>query len=306
MHAITPEIHISSQTTLIPAINSWEIYLSDQGKSIHTVKAFTGDIRLLSRYLPADIKIGDITTTNLDQFLDWLKHDRPVPCSPKSLARRITTLKSFFRWLTANGRIPLDPAEKVVQHTVISPLPEVLTKKEQAILFKTADKHRHLKHPDARYSTLYSFLINTGVKKGECLNLSINHIDLEAPGGPVAFIRYGSSANRYKERKIALPPEWMEAYGEYLAQYQPMDRVFAWSPRRLEQLLEALGKEAGLVKHVSFDMCRWTCALNDLSAGMELDAIRQKMGVSKIQWHEIYLKLKKLQENSGLEPVSRI
>jgi len=79
-----------------------------------------------------------------------------------------------------------------------------------------------------------------------------------------------------------------------LEQYKPSDQVFPWSPRRLEYLLEDLGKETGLIKHLSFDMCRWTCALNDWKSGEDRDQIRQKLGISKIQWREVSLKLRQL------------
>ncbi len=59
-------------------------------------------------------------------------------------------------------------------------------------------------------------------------------------------------------------------------------------------LLEDIGEEAGLSKHLSFDMCRWTCALRDYRAGMDPDKVRQKIGVSKIQWRELFIKLKQL------------
>ena len=131
-------------------------------------------------------------------------------------------------------------------------------------------------------------------KKSECLGIHINHIDLDAKNGPHLFVRYASPANRYKERKIDLDADWIASYKEYLAQYQPVDQVFAWSPRRLEYLLEDIGEEAGLTKHLSFDMCRWTCALRDYQAGIEVDKIRQKLGVSKIQWRELFIKLKQL------------
>jgi integrase/recombinase XerD len=75
---------------------------------------------------------------------------------------------------------------------------------------------------------------------------------------------------------------------------QPEEKLFPWSPRRLEYLLEDLSNEAGLTKHLSFDMCRWTCALTDYHAGVEPDQIRQKLGVSKIQCRELFIKLKKL------------
>ena len=57
---------------------------------------------------------------------------------------------------------------------------------------------------------------------------------------------------------------------------------------------EDIGNEAGLTKHLSFDMCRWTCALTDYRAGEDPDKIRQNLGVSKIQWRELYIKLKQL------------
>lgn len=293
--------HITTQTPLQPAIRAWEIFLQDQGRSLYTIKAFIGDLNLLVSYLPADRTLGTVTTNDLNHFLQWLQKGRGVACSPKSLARRITSLKSFFRWLHQAGVLTVDPAEKVVQQSVMSPLPTVLTKEESARALEVANAYRTARKPDARSYTLLSLLLNTGIKKGECLALTLNHVDLEAQNGPILFVRYASPGNRYKERKIALPPEWVESYQEYLAQYKPTERIFPWSPRRLEYLLEDIGKEAGLTKHLSFDMCRWTCALDNWEAGMETEKIRQKLGISKIQWREISMKLRQL---SGEQPVN--
>ncbi len=286
--------HISSSSLVGPTIKAWRIYLEDQGVSPHTVKAFGSDMNLLASYLPPDRAVGDVSTSDLNLFLDWLQGGRGVPCSPKSLARRITSIKAFFRWLHQYGALLIDPAEKVPQRSVISPLPVVLSEWEKQTLLDAASKHRIAAKPDARPLALVSLLLDTGIKKGECLALNLNHLELDAPDGPLLFVRYVSPANRYKERKIALPGEWVEVYHEYAAQYELKDRLFPWSQRRLEYLLEDLSQEAGLSKHVSFDMCRWTCALADLRAGLEQDKIRQKLGVSKIQWREISMKLERL------------
>ncbi|HAL16572.1 MAG TPA: hypothetical protein DCP32_07435 [Anaerolineaceae bacterium] len=291
---ITPDLHITSQTPLLPTIGSWELFLLDQGKSPYTVKAFLGDLQLLAKFLPPDKTVGTVTTKDLNNFLTWLQTGRGIPCSPKSLARRITSIKAFFRWLHKSGRIMVDPAEKVVQQSVISPLPTVLTRNEQEKVIQVAEKYRQAKKPDARSYTLLKLLLSTGIKKGECLAININHIDLQAPGGPILFVRYASPSNRYKERKIDLPAEWVESYQEYLIQYQPKDVVFPWSPRRLEYLLEDLGEEAGIDKHLSFDMCRWTSVLRDWQSDLEHEQIRQKLGISKIQWREISMKLRQL------------
>ena len=285
---------ITSRTPLAPALQAWESYLYDQGRSPNTVKAFLSDVRLLSQFLPPDQTIGAVTTRDLDRFFRWMEKERAVPCSPKTLARRITSTKSFFRWLDTYGVLASDPAEKVLQRSAVSPLPHVLNDDETNLALAAADRHRRDQKPDARSYTLLSLLLGTGIKKSECLGIHLNHIDLNAPTGPQVFIRYASAANRYKERKLDLPDDWVSAYSEYLDQYRPVDQLFPWSPRRLEYLLEDIGEEAGLNKHLSFDMCRWTCALRDFESGLEPDAVRQKMGVSKIQWREIHLKLRQL------------
>lgn len=288
--------HITAQTSLASAITSWQAFLASQGRSPNTIKAFLSDVRLLTTFLPEDVALGKITTKDLNRYFEWMEKERDVPCSPKTLARRITATKSLFRWLHTYGVLMVDPAEKVAQRSAISPLPTVLTPDEYDAVLLAADRHRRAQKADARPYALVYLLLTTAIKKSETLGIELEHIDLEAPDGPIVFIKYATPANRYKERKLPLPEDWVPAYQEYLAQYQPTDKLFPWSPRRLEYLLEDIGNEAGLTKHLSFDMCRWTCALNDFRAGVEPDAIRQKLGVSKIQWRELFIKLKQLNE----------
>ncbi len=291
---IPPVIHLTPQVPLPPAISAWEYFLNDQGRSNFTIKSFGGDLQLLAGFLPLDTPVGQINEIDLNHFLDWLQNERGVPCSPKSFARRITSIKSFFRWLHTSGVISHNPAEKILQRTVISPLPVFLTTKEQEDVQTSAEIMYKVKPKDARPLTLLNLLLTTGIKKGECLGIHVNHIEPDNPEGPILFVRYASPANRYKERKIFLSPEWVPIYQDYLAQYQPKEQVFPWSPRRLEYLLEEIGESANLKKHLSFDMCRWTCAINDWRSGIEPEKIRQKLGISKIQFREISMKLKKL------------
>lgn len=293
--------HITQNTSLVSAINSWEGFLADKGRSPNTIKAFLSDVRLLTTFLPEDITLGKVTTKDLNRYFEWMEKERDVPCSPKTLARRITATKSLFRWLHQYGVLVVDPAEKVAQRSAISPIPTVLTPKEVDDVLLAADRFRRAEKPDARSYALVYLLLTTGIKKSETLGINLEHLELDAPTGPQVFIKYASPANRYKERKLILPEDWIPAFEEYRAQYkrsspvdQPEEKLFPWSQRRLEYLLEDIGVEAGLTKHLSFDMCRWTCALTDFHAGMEPDQIRQKLGVSKIQWRELFNKLKQL------------
>lgn len=293
------DAHIShvDETTAIPAaMQLWEIYLADQQKSEYTIKSFMGDLGLLLQFLPPGIPVGDITINDLNRFIEWLQNGRGdnIPCSPKSLSRRITTLKSFFRWLFEHGRIRSDPAAKILQQTVISPLPEVLNANELEKAIAVTKKLASGNSPDARPAALLILLLETGIKKSECLNLKLSHIATN--GDNYLFVRYPDGRDRNKERKIPLSEEYLDIFKQYLDEYQPDDAVFPWSPRRLEYLLEDITNAAGLEKHLSFSMCRWNCALSDWNSGMEKDAIRQKLGISKIQWREIKMKLRQLSD----------
>jgi integrase/recombinase XerD len=290
--------HINSFTSIPAAMKFWQIYLADQEKSEHTIKAFLGDLGLLTKFLPPDIAIGDITTSDLNRFIEWLENGRgkSISCSPKSLSRRITTLKSFFRWLFMHGRIGTDPAEKIIQHTVISPLPEVLTSAELGLVLEASNQIRYSEKPDTRPIALLMLLLETGIKKSECLNIKRSHIETNRES--YLFVRYADGRDRNKERKIPLSEEFIEIYQEYLYQYDPDERVFPWSPRRLEYILEDISTAAGINKHLSFSMCRWNCSLTDWKIGVEKDAIRQKLGISKIQWREIKMKLQQLDKLS--------
>jgi integrase/recombinase XerD len=289
---------LRSDSSLSAAIAAWREDLEKSGRSIHTVKAFSGDLRLFAKFISAGSELGEIGTHDIRNFLDWMLNRRGVPCSPKTYARRITSIKAFFRWLKATGILTDDPAAAVPQQSVLSPLPEVLTSSEVEAVLGEANNSRNADSPDARPYVLAALLLDSGIKKGECLAIHLNHVDLHAEDGPVLWIRYGDVDKRYRERKLPLSEDWIVAYQEYLGQYAPVERLFPYSPRRLEYLLEDLGEEAGLSKHLSFNMCRWTAVLMDYMAGMEADRIRQKLGISKIQWREIGKKLEKLAAKS--------
>ena len=290
---------VRPDSSLSATINAWGEALEADGRSIHTVKAFTGDLRLVGKFIGAGTAIVAIGTHDLKNFLDWMLNKRNVNCSPKTYARRITSIKAFFRWLVETGVLAENPAAPIPQQTVLSPLPAVLSPDELEAVLQAADTLRYGDRPDARPYTLVSLLLHTGIKKGECLNIHINHIDLNSVDGPILFVRYSEVQKRYKERKIQLPATWIPAYREYLTAYQPRERLFPWSPRRLEYLLEDIGEAVGLDKHLSFDMCRWTSALRDYQDGIDKDKIRQKLGISKIQWREIGNKLHRLAAIEG-------
>lgn len=289
---------ISGSDSIAVVLEHFKTHMRDEGFAINTGKAFASDVRLLGQYLEMDTAVNKIGTKDLNDFLDWLLNERGVPCSPKSYARRVTTIKVFFGWLHKIGVLPDNPSDAVIQRSVKSPLPSPPTEEDIEKALVVTQQMREgegLKKPDARPHMLLTLLLKTGIKKNEAMTLEPDHVDRSDEDEPKLFIRYVNPRLRYKERKLFVEPEWLVVLDEYLAQYEPKDTIFTCTARNLEYILRDVGEAAGLAKGLlSFENLRWASAIRDWRAKEEPDDIRQKLGLSKITWRETKSKLEKL------------
>lgn len=293
------QVPLTREASMQAALGLFEVHMRDEGLALNTVKAFASDIRLLGKYLGIGQPVGEISTKNLNDYLNWLLYERGVPCSPKSYARRVTTVKVFFKWLHEMGVIASDPALPVIQQSVSSPVPMNLPSEldvEQALkVTETMRQGANGQKPDARPHLLLTLLLKTGIKKGEAMAIVPNHIDSSNSQEPVLFVRYANPQLRYKERKLPLESTWLEVLDEYLRQYRPHDTLFTCTARNLEYILTDVGEACGLEQGViSFENLRWVSALWDWKQNVEPDEIRQKLGLSKITWREMRGKLEQL------------
>ena len=285
-------------TPLNEAVEAYLDTLRLGGASIHTVRSFKSDLNLLGRWAGYKRAVGSLATHDLNRFLHWLVAERPEPCSPKSYARRVTTLKNFFGYLHASGAIAHDPAAPLIQEWVSSPLPIVLSEGEiERVLGVTQRLRRRAEGPDARPHLLVTLLLQTGIKKSACMALRPDDISRVDPATPMLWVRYEDPRMRYKERKIPLKPEWLDVLDEYLEQRKPPREIFNCTARNLEYVLRDVANMAGVPpQKLSFETLRWTCALRDWRNGMEPEKLRQKLGLSRITWRETLNKLQKLAE----------
>jgi integrase/recombinase XerD len=292
---------LDPSTPLEMAVAAWLDHLRQKDTSWHTLQAFSCDLNILLEYADPQEPLAKVTTAKLNAFLDWMRHERGKPCSDKTYGRRVTSLKAFFRWASPMAELRADPSETVLQLSVRSPLPEILTDEEVEKCLAAGEILRRGEKPDIRPLTLFTLLLITGMKKVEVANLKKDHIALAHPSDLHLYVRYPDKKDWPKERKLKLTPEWAEIYRDYLAEHAPKDdTVFPWSVRKLELALGEVGIAAGLSKSVSFDTMRWTCAVRDYKAKMEEDAIRRKMGLSPIQWRETSSRIKKLVEEGDM------
>jgi site-specific recombinase XerD len=286
---------LTVESSLSAAVGAFYDHMRRKGFSDHTVRAFIADLRLLGRYNGLNVPIGRFGNRDLDDFLTWMVEFRGVPCSPKTYGRRVTTLKVFFGWLHEIGVLDHDPAAAIPHNRVVTPLPRFLFDYlVQQLLSATNAWMMTDMQPDARPHLLVNLLLETGIKKGECMAIALTDIDRSNPHAPVLYIRYQAPRYRHKERKLALAADLMPTLDRYLAAYTPRQQLFECTPRNLEYVLAEASRRARLPVAASFEMLRWTCAVRDYQRGMDEARLRDKLGLSQISWHETVGKLKKL------------
>ncbi len=294
----SPAADLTARSPLNVALGAFEKFMQARGFTENTQQAFRLDMQILSDYLSPIQVIGEISPVTLNAFIKWMSSSRGIPCSPKTLERRITTLKVFFGWLAEEGVVPRDAAAPLIHKSITAPMPEILTGAQIDAALAVTQALRagnESRKPDARPHLLFTLILHTGIKKSECVNLHINHIDLTDAQHPALWIRYKEARRRHKERRIALPREWPGVLREYLEQYPSRQFLFPWSARNLEYVLtDVAAQTQGAqteIPRLTFEMLRWTCAARDFAGDMDRAELRRKLGLSEISWYEVEVKL---------------
>ena len=285
---------IGPNASLTATVEAYRDYMESAGFSTHTVKAFSGDLRLFQNYVGSNTPVHELGTNELNQFLYWLQYKRGVSCSPKSYARRVTTLKSFFGWLTSVKVTPFNPAAAVLHQRITTSLPVILRDEEIDRLLEVTEKLTKGKKADPRPHLLVNLLLQTGIKKAECMRLTPDDFEDADPEGPTVLIRYQDLRMLHKERRIDISSEVITTLEQYLDLYKPAERVFECTARNLEYVLTDMAKLAQIPGGVSFESLRWTSAVRDFKDGMSHEKLQVKMGLSKVTFRETLKKLEKL------------
>jgi integrase/recombinase XerD len=286
---------LRADSSLEAAVATFGEFMLRKGFSENTIKAFNNDLKIITSYLGPETRLAQIGTADLNDFLNWLQNERGKPCSAKTLARRITTLKVFFGWLHGVGVIGTDPAEPVVQQPARPPLPDILRDDEvNKLLAVSRDQLWDRTNADARPYLLLNLLLQTGMKKAEVARLLVEDVNVAA-NPPEVTVRYSDEAHAHKNRTLTLHPSIVPVFNQYLEQYKPKGFLFDCTPRNLEYVLQEVGERANIRRmQVGFESLRWTSAVRDFRMGSPEERLRQKMGLSKISWRETREKIFKL------------
>lgn len=284
---------IHKYTPLGATFDLFADYLRKEGKSEHTIKAFRGDMNLLGEFSDSTTPISQYLTSSLNDYLDWMENKRGVSCSRKTYARRVTTLKVYFKWLKHIEAIKYDPAKPILQRSGPAPLSEVLTDAQVKACIDAAMTMKKGDFQDYRPEMLFRLLLQTGIKKSEAGRLKLDDVDRSNPKMPTVIIKH-KARNVYKERRIALDTELIKLLDIYIQQYPSKEMVFNCTTRNLEYILTDVGVRANVPFKLSFEVMRWTSAVRDFRVDVDEDRIREKLGLSKTSWYETSDKIKRI------------
>jgi integrase/recombinase XerC len=271
-------------------IQSFHDYLSFEKRySQHTLLSYQNDLEQFFRFLTQygdDLAIEAITATYIRSWLAELKADN---ISAKSINRKISALKSFFKFLMKQGLVEQTPMTTVVSPKISKRLPSFVEEKNTHTLFTYVEFPDDWKGKTERL--VLSLFYNTGMRVSELVNLKETQVDED-----YAQLKVLGKGN--KERIIPISKELLTEIKNYVAQ----------KPVRLEGVSEIFVNEKGkrlypkyvynaVKKYLSAvttlekkspHILRHTFATHLMNNGADLNAVKELLGHSSLAATQVY------------------
>jgi len=275
--------------------------LTERRVSQNTFLAYRRDLEQFESFLVgAKIGLNSIQKKHLSSFLKFLK-DQGI--NPKSVSRKISSLKIFFRYLSEVHHLP-NVAKSLIFPKTDKNLPSYLTQQEIQALLLAANKDTSLK--GVRNKVMLYLLYATGMRVSELVSLTLGQLQFDT--GFVKIMGKGS-----KERMVPLPRNVLELLRYYLdhvypnllpvaalelapsKQYlfsvvynhevKPLSRQLLWLHVKKVLLL------AGITKNISPHSLRHSLATHLLQQGADLRSLQMLLGHQNLATVQIYTHL---------------
>lgn len=274
-------------------IDDFEAHLLlEKGLSSNTQSAYCKDVRHLADFLnDKHIPLEIITLQHLHEFLSSL-HE--IGIAPRSQARMISGVKSFFKFLRLEGYMEESPAEFLESPQLSRELPDVLSVEEIDAMIAAIPVE---KNESLRNHAIIETLYGSGLRVSELVDARISRLDLNEN----LMIVEGKGN---KERLVPVSPVASSLLEEWLRQRNLMDvkpegKDIIFLNRRgrpltrvmIFHIIKELASLAGIKKNVSPHTLRHSFATHLLEGGANLRAIQEMLGHESISTTELYLHL---------------
>ncbi len=276
----------------------FENYLKlEKSLSQNSVSAYINDINKLIDYLNKNhskINPLKVKLEHLKGFIEWLNQKE---ISPRTQARTISGIKSFYKYLLIEGKITSDPTALMESPKIGRKLPEVLSMEEIDSLINAVDLS---KAEGQRNKAMLETLYSCGLRVSELVGLKITNLFFEQ-----GFIKVEGKAG--KERLVPVSGKAIEEVGKYLNEYRKKLNVAKDSEnilflnrrgRKLSRvmiftIIKNLAESIDLQKSISPHTFRHSFASHLINGGADLRAVQEMLGHESILTTEIYTHLDK-------------
>ncbi len=263
---------------------------AERNASAHTLRAYEGDLRHLQEWLDKQGIERAIVELDHRTLRAWLgsMHES---CNPRTLARRLSTLRSFFAFHVRRGRVASNTAELLQMPRTGRPLRKFLNVDESfALMEGSADDPLTL-----RNRALWEVLYGSGLRVSELVGVERDDLDLQD-----GWVRVLGKGNKERQVPLTAPAvralrHWLDRRHELASKGKtPTPRVFLnarggpISTRSVRRLLKEDLIRRGVTTDVSPHGLRHSFATHQLDAGADLRGIQEMLGHASLSTTQKY------------------
>lgn len=271
-------------------VSRYRRYLKlEKGYSVNTLDAYLRDVDKLFRYLAVEqVDVLDVKLEDLEHFAAFISD---LGIGPRSLARILSGVRQFYRFLVIDGYLEVDPTELLESPKQPDHLPEVLSTAEVDLLEQAIDLSKWEGH---RNRAIIEVLFSCGLRVSELTNLKLSNLYIEEQ-----YIRVMGKGS--KERLVPISPRALDELNYWFAdrnvmKIKPGEEDYVFLNRRGQHLTRTMilimikryAVEAGIKKTISPHTLRHSFATSLLEGGADLRAIQAMLGHESIGTTEIY------------------
>ncbi len=255
----------------------------EKNYSLHTRLNYEKDLRDFTPFTTEPVE--KISYVSIRRFL---AAENARNLSKRTISRKISTLKSFFKFLLREGYLKANPAAAVVYPRLEKTLPKFLTEVEMKRFIDSipVDTVRHI-----RDRAIFELLYTSGVRISEMLNLTLDDIDLvsgvivvKGKGKKERLLPLGEPAQRI----VQLYLEKRSGKDNFLIQNRFGKKISAVGIRKI---MDAWIAKLSFSRHISPHMFRHSFATHLLNRGADLRSVQELLGHSNISTTQIYTHL---------------
>ena len=266
--------------------------LVELGLADNTRAAYLRDLRLLQKALGLQDSEG-LLGVSRRQLLAYLSQLKQSGRSASTIARRLASIKAFYRFLTAEHSLRRDPAEVLEAAQKGLHLPKFLS---------VQDVDKLLEQPNLgtldgyRDKTMLETLYATGMRVSELVSVPLRNVDLKmqylivmGKGSKERMLPLGRTALKYLERYISVVrPQLLHGKPEGVQELFVTSWGGLMTRQRVNELIEGYAKDAGITKRVTPHMLRHSFATHLLNNGTDLRVVQELLGHADISTTQIY------------------